>query len=154
MEVFHFATKTYLHLSWGVSLAKCHSGVKFLWPNSNLLGKDSVRGLLNFSHGHEYRPHCCAGKGQLILNLVGSGQCRCYHDVMFRLHFATGRFSGTGAWQPSLQNYWGGFCLLLHVLGHCWQMRGITTVAAGPFSSVSSGVNACSAVTNLDDKPC
>lgn len=141
LEVFHFATKTCLHLSWGGVSAKCHSRVKFFWPNSHLLGKGSVSGLLNFSHGSQYRPHCCAEKGQFVLNLVRSRQCRCYSDVVFGLHFATGRFPGTGTWQPSLQNYWGGFCLLLHVLGHCWKMRGISTVAAGPFFSVSSGVS-------------
>lgn len=101
MAIFHFATKTCLHLSQGGVSAKCHSRVKFLWPNSNLLETGSIRGLLNFSHGPKYRPHCYAEKGQFVLNLVGSRQCRCYNDVVFRLRFATGRFPGTGAWQPT-----------------------------------------------------
>ena len=125
---FQFATKRCLHLSQNSVFAECHSRVNFLWRSSNLLEKGSVREVPNSLHRPKYKPHCFTGKGDgcFLLNTVLSRQCRCYKHVVFRLHFATGRFPGTGGRQPSLQNYWGVFCLLLHVCCHCGRMMGIT----------------------------
>lgn len=109
---FKLAIKRCLQLSQGNVSAKRLSRIRFLWPNSNLLGKKKKLKVLN----PKCKPCCFTkkGDGYLLLTAVMSRQCRYYNAVVFILHFATGRFPGTEGWQPRLQNYWAVFCLLLH----------------------------------------